>query len=185
MRHGDKVKPRNIERMNERLNTLLQECDTLKTRLSGLSPLPAESLKKIEEAFAIEYTYESNRIEGNTLTLQETELVVNEGVTVAGKSMREHLEAINHAEAIDYIRDFAKNGVEISEKTIKEIHALILHGIDRENAGHYRPRYDFRKQLHAAATIPVRQANGGFYDMLSGNENRTRTPRFDSRLPAR
>lgn len=138
MRHGDKVKPRNIERMNERLNTLLQECDTLKTRLSGLSPLPAESLKKIEEAFAIEYTYESNRIEGNTLTLQETELVVNEGVTVAGKSMREHLEAINHAEAIDYIRDFAKNGVEISEKTIKEIHALILHGIDRENAGHYR-----------------------------------------------
>ena len=52
--------------------------------------------------------------------------------------MREHLEAINHAEAIDYIRDFAKNSVEISESTIKQIHALILHGIDRENAGRYR-----------------------------------------------
>lgn len=124
--------------MNEELNKLLQECDTLKARLSGLRTLPAEALKKIEEAFAIEYTYESNRIEGNTLTLQETELVVNEGVTIAGKSMREHLEAINHAEAIDYIKDFAKNGIEISERTIKEIHALVLHGINRENAGRYR-----------------------------------------------
>lgn len=124
--------------MNEELNKLLQECDTLKALLSGLRPLPAEALKKIEEAFAIEYTYESNRIEGNTLTLQETELVVNEGVTIAGKSMREHLEAINHAEAIDYIKDFAKNGIEISERTIKEIHALVLHGINRENAGRYR-----------------------------------------------
>lgn len=124
--------------MNTELTALLRECDTLKGRLSTLRPLPAEALKKIEEAFAIEYTYESNRIEGNTLTLQETELVVNEGVTISGKSMREHLEAINHAEAIDYIKDFAKNGIEISERTIKEIHALVLHGIDRSNAGCYR-----------------------------------------------
>lgn len=101
-------------------------------------PLPSNALQKIEEAYNIEYTYESNRIEGNTLTLQETELVVNEGVTIAGKSMREHLEAINHAEAIDYIRDFAKSDIEISERTIKEIHALVLHGINRENAGRYR-----------------------------------------------
>lgn len=124
--------------MNEELKKILQECDMLKARLSGLRPLPAEALKKIDEAFSIEYTYESNRIEGNTLTLQETELVVNDGVTVSGKSMREHLEAINHSEAIDYIKDFAKNGIEISGRTIKEIHALVLHGIDRENAGRYR-----------------------------------------------
>ena len=102
--------------MNTEIAMLLQECDTLKARLSSLRPLPTEALKKIEDALAIEYTYESNRIEGNTLTLQETELVVNEGVTIAGKSMREHLEAINHAEAIDYIKDFA----------------------NRENAGRYR-----------------------------------------------
>lgn len=124
--------------MNNEITALLQECDTLKARLSGLRPLPVEALQKIEEAFAIEYTYESNRIEGNTLTLQETELVVNKGVTISGKSMREHLEAINHAEAIDYIKDFAKSGIEISERTIKEIHALVLHGINRENAGAYR-----------------------------------------------
>lgn len=124
--------------MNEELKKILQECDMLKARLSGLRPLPAEALKKIDEAFSIEYTYESNRIEGNTLTLQETELVVNEGVTVSCKSMREHLEAINHSEAIDYIKDFAKSGIEISGRTIREIHALVLHGIDRENAGRYR-----------------------------------------------
>ena len=124
--------------MNTEITALLQECNALKAKLSSLRPLPAEALKKIEDALSIEYTYESNRIEGNTLTLQETELVVNEGVTIAGKSMREHLEAINHAEAIDYIRDFAKSDVEISERTIKEIHALVLHGINRENAGSYR-----------------------------------------------
>ena len=86
----------------------------------------------------IEYTYESNRIEGNTLTLSETALVVNEGITISGKSMREHLEAVNHAEAVDYIRELAQKEVEISERVIKDIHALILHGINRENAGRYR-----------------------------------------------
>ena len=90
--------------MNSKLVDLLKEVDLLKVRLSSLRPLPVEALKKIQDALDIEYTYESNRIEGNTLTLQETALVVNEGITISGKSMREHLEAINHAEAIDYIK---------------------------------------------------------------------------------
>lgn len=124
--------------MNEDITTMLSQIDGYRKQLHELRPLPASALAKIEEALAIEYTYESNRIEGNTLTLQETELVVNEGVTIAGKSMREHLEAINHAEAIDYIKDFARKDIEVSERTIKEIHALVLHGIDRENAGRYR-----------------------------------------------
>lgn len=124
--------------MNEDIKELLNEADVLKEQLSTLRPLPEEALKKIQDALDIEYTYESNRIEGNTLTLQETALVVNEGVTISGKSMREHLEAINHTEAINYIKDIAKQDIEISERTIKEIHALILHGIDRENAGRYR-----------------------------------------------
>ena len=124
--------------MSEAIKELLKKVDALKEQLSTLRPLPEEALKKIQDALDIEYTYESNRIEGNTLTLQETALVVNEGVTISGKSMREHLEAINHTEAINYIKDIAKQDVEISERTIKEIHALILHGIDRENAGRYR-----------------------------------------------
>ena len=124
--------------MSEDINVMLKEVDVQKEQLSALRPLPEEALKKIQDALDIEYTYESNRIEGNTLTLQETALVVNEGVTISGNSIREHFEAINHAEAISYIKDIAKQDIEISERTIKEIHALILHGIDRENAGRYR-----------------------------------------------
>ena len=124
--------------MSEDINVMLKEVDVQKEQLSALRPLPEEALKKIQDALDIEYTYESNRIEGNTLTLQETAIVVNEGVTISGKSMREHLEAINHAEAISYIKDIAKQDIEISERTIKDIHALILHGIDRENVGRYR-----------------------------------------------
>lgn len=103
--------------MNEDINVMLKEVDVQKEQLSALRPLPEEALKKIQNALDIEYTYESNRIEGNTLTLQETALVVNEGVTISGKSMREHLEAINHAEAISYIKDIAKQDIEISERT--------------------------------------------------------------------
>lgn len=124
--------------MKKDLTVLLHECDILKDRLSTLRPLPPEALKKIEDALEMEYTYESNRIEGNTLTLQETALVVNEGITISGKSMREHLEAINHAQAVDFIKDIASQEIEISERTIKEIHAIVLHGINRENAGRYR-----------------------------------------------
>ena len=124
--------------MNDEITSVLQECDALKARLTEMRPLPAEALEKIQNAMNIEYTYDSNRIEGNTLTLSETALVVNEGITISGKSMREHLEAVNHAEAVDYIRELAQKEVEISERVIKDIHALILHGINRENAGRYR-----------------------------------------------
>jgi len=120
------------------MNELLQQIDALKAKLQTLRPLPAEALNKIKTALEMEYTFESNRIEGNTLTLQETALVVNEGVTIGGKSMVEHLEAINHAQAIDFIKDIACADIAINERTIKEIHAIILHGINREQAGKYR-----------------------------------------------
>ncbi|MDR2814196.1 MAG: Fic family protein [Prevotellaceae bacterium] len=124
--------------MNTPLATLLQQADTLKARLQAARPLDAEALAKVKAAFEVEYTYESNRIEGNTLTLQETALIVSEGVTISGKSMREHLEAINHAQAIELIKEIASSDVAITERTVKEIHALILHGINREQAGQYR-----------------------------------------------
>jgi Fic family protein len=124
--------------MNADLQDILSQVDELKDALSALRPLPTEAIAKIQQAFDIEYTYESNRIEGNTLTLQETALVVNEGMTIAGKSMREHLETVNHAEAIEFIKEIAAGQMEISEKIIKDIHALVLRGIDRQNAGIYR-----------------------------------------------
>ncbi|MDR1709728.1 MAG: Fic family protein [Candidatus Accumulibacter sp.] len=121
--------------MKNELETLLQETDALKARLDALRPLAGDRLR---QALDVEYTFESNRIEGNTLTLRETDLVVNEGLTVGGKSMREHLEAINHYEAIAYIRDLADRSIDLTEREVCSIHAIVLRGIDRENAGRYR-----------------------------------------------
>lgn len=111
------------------------ELDKLKDKLNNLRHTQGE---KVARAFDIEYTYESNKIEGNTLTLQETALVVEKGLTIGGKTINEHLEAINHAHAIDYIKELAKEKNTITERDILQIHALILQGIDRENAGTYR-----------------------------------------------
>lgn len=117
------------------LDALLGQIDGLKAQLDAARTLTSE---RLQQALDIEYTYESNRIEGNTLTLRETDLVVNQGLTVAGKSMREHLEAINHYEAILYIRDLAVRGAMLDEREVRTIHGLVLRAIDRENAGRYR-----------------------------------------------
>lgn len=121
--------------MNNELLTLLQEIDGLKSRLDAVRPLVHAS---ILEAVETEYTYDSNRIEGNTLTLRETDIIIHKGLTVGGKSMREHLEAANHYEAIQYIKDLVQQKEDITEGLIKNIHAIILRGIDRRNAGAYR-----------------------------------------------
>ncbi len=93
---------------------------------------------KVTKALEIEYTYESNKIEGNTLTIQETTLVIEKGLTIGGKTMTEHLEVINHTQAIDFIKELAQSNSTISERDILQIHSLILQGIDKPNAGVYR-----------------------------------------------
>jgi Fic family protein len=120
---------------SEDLINLLQEIDELKSKLDKLRQFDSY---RIAQALELEYTFESNRIEGNTLTLKETDLVVNEGLTISGKSMREHLEAINHKEAIDYVKDLMLRKVQINEREILTIHNLILRGIMPEYAGKYR-----------------------------------------------
>lgn len=113
----------------------LQYLDSLKEQLNSLREMQSD---KVAKAFDVEYTYESNKIEGNTLTLQETALVVEKGLTIGGKSLNEHLEAINHAFAIGYIKDIAKNNEPINERVLLDIHKLILQGVDNNNAGKYR-----------------------------------------------
>ncbi|MBF9018945.1 MULTISPECIES: Fic family protein [unclassified Oceanispirochaeta] len=109
-----------------------------KKELDSHRPLNASIVRKLHEQFALEWTYNSNAIEGNTLSLQETEIVLNSGITIGGKTVNEHLEAINHKEGIFLIEKIIKNHQELSEFTIKEIHRVILKGIDDLEAGCYR-----------------------------------------------
>ena len=113
------------------------EVDNLKKELDSKRPIPKETLKSLKESINLEWTYNSNSIEGNTLTLRETQVVL-EGITVGGKTITEHLEAINHEKAILYLDDLVKDKQPITEWNIKNIHQLILKEIDNENAGRYR-----------------------------------------------
>ena len=113
------------------------EVDNLKRKLDSKRPIPKKTLQSLKEAINLEWTYNSNGIEGNTLTLRETQVVL-EGITVGGKSIKEHLEAINHEQAILFLDDLVKEENPITEWNIKSIHELILKGIDNENSGRYR-----------------------------------------------
>ncbi|KIV56491.1 cell filamentation protein Fic [Aneurinibacillus migulanus] len=110
----------------------------LKNQLDKHRPLPAAAVRNLKEVFRVEWTYNSNAIEGNTLSLMETKIVLEEGLTIGGKKLREHLEVINHAEAIDYIESLIEQQIDLDEKIIKDVHYLVLKGIDNENAGRYR-----------------------------------------------
>lgn len=114
---------------------MTEEWDQLKVELNRLRHLQGD---KVTRAFEIEYTYESNKIEGNTLTLQETALVIEKGLTVGGKTLNEHLEAVNHTYAIEYIKELSRDNQSISERDLLQIYSLILKGIDNINAGQYR-----------------------------------------------
>ncbi|XOV93128.1 MAG: Fic family protein [Bacteroidota bacterium] len=112
--------------------------DELKSKWEDRPELGVSQLKRMHEFFDVEYTFESNRIEGNTLSLHETSLVVNEGLTIGGKSMREHLEAINHQEAIDFVRSLVFSEEDFSKRVLLDLHRLILKEVDSRNAGVYR-----------------------------------------------
>jgi len=116
----------------------LKKLDGLKKQYSEKRPLNELQLKKMLGYFITSYTYESNKIEGNTLTLQETELVVNQGLTISGKSMTEHLEAINHNDAARYIVDLIQSDDPFNKRVLLELHSLILRGIDRKYGGRWR-----------------------------------------------
>ncbi len=111
--------------------------DCLKQKLDSFRPLPCEVVKNLHEDLVLRWTYHSNAIEGNTLTLKETKVVL-EGITVGGKTLREHFEAINHREAILFVKDLVTKNEPLSERQIKSIHQLILKNIDDRNAGIYR-----------------------------------------------
>lgn len=114
-----------------------RKLDELKSKLDSFRPLSSSIVKNLHEDLLIRWTYHSNAIEGNTLTLKETKVAL-EGITIGGKTLREHFEAINHKDAILFIEELAQKENILSEYSIKQIHSLILKNIDDENKGKYR-----------------------------------------------
>ena len=124
-----------ILNMNE---NILKSIEGKKRELDNYRPLSPDIVKKLKEQFLVEWTYNSNAIEGNTLTLQETELVINRGLTIGNKSLREHFEAINHKDCINLIEKYVQKKEHLSLEIIKELHRLILKNINDVQAGVFR-----------------------------------------------
>lgn len=120
-----------------RWEPMFEKIDQKKALLDAKRPLPKHTLKSLRDKLLLEWTYNTNAIEGNTLTINETKVVL-EGITVGGKTMREHLEVINHRDAITFVEEIVKNQESLTEWQMKNIHRLILKGIDDEYAGVYR-----------------------------------------------
>ena len=114
-----------------------KKLNQLKTKLDSYRPLDKSIVQNLREDLILRWTYNSNAIEGNTLTLNETKVAL-EGITVGGKSLREHFEVINHREAIEFVESMVAKDEVLSEYSIKSLHALILKNIDDKNAGSYR-----------------------------------------------
>ena len=120
--------PRIQKRLDEKL-----------TKLSKLRPLSATQVQKLREQMEIEMTYNSNAIEGNSLTLRETWLVLNEGMTIKGKPLKDHLEAKDHKEALDFLYELVSGKrCTISEHLIRQLHQLVVQGTEKEWAGRFR-----------------------------------------------
>ncbi len=120
------------------LEALLTEIDGLKARFNAASPLPSQTLASLREDWEVLYTYHSNAIEGNTLTLGETKAILLDGITISGKPLREHLEAVNHREAMRLMERLATVLKPLELDEILELHRTILTGIQTEDAGSYR-----------------------------------------------
>lgn len=116
--------------------SLLSQIDRKKVELDSRRPLTAGEVARLNEEFIVEYTYNSNAIEGNTLTLRETDLVLR-GLTIDSKPLKDHMEAVGHKEAFDFVSELVKDNVPISEGIIKQIHYLVL-ADKREDRGVYR-----------------------------------------------
>jgi Fic family protein len=136
--------------MATRTDALLATIDADKATLDRARPLPTHTVASLREKLMLEWTYHSNAIEGNTLTLRETKVVL-EGITVGGKSLREHFEATNHRDAILYVEAIVANDEALTEWQIRNLHALVLKSIDSEQAGRYRQE---NVVIAGASTVP-------------------------------
>jgi len=166
---------------------LLEQLSELEKCLDSFRPFSVGHMRILQEQYDTEYTYESNRIEGNTLSYQETDLVVNKGMTIGGKPLKDHLEAINHQEAIAFIRLLASNETPFGESELLKLHSIILQGIDRENAGAYS---SVRVRIKGSEYIfpnPVKvpELMEGYFAFYEAEKNRLHPVQFAALMHAR
>lgn len=119
------------------MKNIFKEIDSLQKEINSYRPLNPHLLKQIKNYYKIGLTYTSNALEGNTLTESETKIVLEEGITIGGKPLKDHLEALGHAEAIDYLRTLVE-GKTVEEENIQHLHKLIYFRIEDNEAGRYR-----------------------------------------------
>ena len=121
-----------------------------KRALDGLRPLTERSLAALDAWYDVELTYTSTAIEGNTLSRSETAIVLEKGITVAGKPLKDYLEAVDHFAAIRFVRALAVQGTPIGEDAICRIHAIVLAKSDPEAAGTYS---QFQRRIAGSAVV--------------------------------
>ena len=119
--------------------------------MDALRPLSRASLDVLAQLYDVELTYTSNAIEGSTLTRSETAIVLGEGLTIGGKSLRDHLEAVGHKDALDYIRTVAQQPEPIREMDIRQMHQLLMARSDPGEAG----RYSRHQRMIAGSSLMV------------------------------
>lgn len=158
---------------------IMAEIEYKREKLNSMRPLTYGELNRLRQEFMVEFTYDSNAIEGNTLTLQETAMVL-EGMTVDQKPLKDHLEAVGHRDAFLYVRDIATKDIPINESTIKSIHSLVLMN-QPEDRGVYR-RIPVR--IMGAYTEPVQPylIEPKMTDLLARNEERKATMSIIERI---
>ena len=153
------------------LSSSIERLYEKKALLAKGRPLSNSVLQKIREGIALEWTYNSNSIEGNTLSLNETRLILQEGITIKGKSLREHFEAYNHEKAIDYLYSLVSKNYTLRSIDILNLHGLVLRSIEDDFAGRIR---DGGVRIVGANFTPPNAAKvGGLIDelILFVNEN--------------
>ncbi|WCK57406.1 Fic family protein (plasmid) [Aneurinibacillus sp. Ricciae_BoGa-3] len=120
------------------MNDLFEKINELKQIVDAHRPFPLGLEQNMREVTRIEWIYHSNAIDGNTLSLLQTKLVVEEGLTIADKKIKEHIEAINHAEVIDYVEKVIANTESFNEYILKHVHSLLYQNLDKIKGGTYR-----------------------------------------------
>ena len=118
------------------------EIDILKEEIDSYRPFKKQLLNELQQFYRIRFTYSSNALEGNSLTESETKIILEDGLTIGGKTIREHSEALGHSEAYTYLNTLTKN-TSITEPDILELHRLFYYRIDDKNAGKYRKQQVF------------------------------------------